>query len=116
MLQKCGRRTRPPALPGELDGVEALFLEGGADAGTGAVRDPGLIPFFLEAAAIGFEDAVVGLGGELRERSLAEVVDEAVLGGEDAEAGLADAEREIVVLEHADLVARVHFTDAVPKG
>src|ERR1051326_2636404 len=90
----AGRAMTLPLVSSEFDRVEASLFKSGTNAWPGLMRHPWLVPFLLEAAAVGFEDAVIRVGFQLRERALTEMVDEAVLRGEDPEAGLPDPQRE----------------------
>src|SRR3954447_20024111 len=78
------------------------------------MRLPWSVPFLLVPFLIRFEDAEGFLAGQLGKRAVTKVMDEAVFGGNHAVAGCFDAEREVVVFEHADLEAGVELAYFVP--
>ena len=71
------------------------------------MRAPGNIPFGFETLLVLIEDSQDGLGFQLGERPVPEVVNEAVLRRDDAVAGLPHAHGKIVILERAHLEAIV---------
>ena len=77
---------------------------------------PGAAELLLEVGLVLLPQRLVGLGRELAERPLADVVDVRVLGAGHAVALLPHADREVVVLEHADAVGLVERPDLVEDG
>ena len=78
------------------------------------MRAPRRIPFGFEALLVLIEDAQERLRFQFPECAIAEMMNEAILGGKNTVARFSDPEREIVVLEHADLEVHIEAADFVP--